>query len=306
MISFLVKTANKAFESIIGMKYSNDEENIYSINANHEKELNKSEEIIPLKIEYIIPFNVKKSNSFFIKYSNLTKTEKLFLSEFCFIHLNKVSRKLSVKKLMCDFKNFFIRRKNFVYLRKKINPFIFELIDYLKTQGLDKVGIFRIPGKSNIYKQISNDLGEGKKYKINDYDINTNASILKAYIREVIDGLIPIEVCKVLFEVVNKNDQEKLSKVKEVLQFIFLDDYRQLIIEILNLLKLIDSHSFINRMTMSNLLIIFTPTFFPKSVTNSIEILTLEGKIVELLTYLDFENISLVILIEAKKYFKVK
>ncbi|TBU19811.1 RhoGAP domain-containing protein [Hamiltosporidium tvaerminnensis] len=306
MISFIIKKANEAFESLTGMKFTKCSRSPFDINTNDENQTNQSEEIIPKKIEYMVPFNVKKSYSFFIKYGNLTRSERIYLSEYCFINLNNISRCISVTKIIFIVKGFFTKRKNFISLKRKINPFVFELIDYLKKDGTDKIGIFRIPGKSNIYNQISKDLGEGKTYHIESYDINTNASILKAYIREILDGLIPIEVCKALFEITNQNDQEKISKVREVLPFIFLEDYRLLIIKIIDLLKTIDSHSCINKMTMSNLLIIFTPTFFPKSVTNSYEILALEGKILEIFTYLDFENISLVLLLEAKKYFELK
>ncbi|TBU04153.1 hypothetical protein CWI36_0805p0020, partial [Hamiltosporidium magnivora] len=75
MISFIIKKANEAFESLTGMKFTKCSRSPFDINTNDENQTNQSEEIIPKKIEYMVPFNVKKSYSFFIKYGNLTRSE---------------------------------------------------------------------------------------------------------------------------------------------------------------------------------------------------------------------------------------
>ncbi|KAK1351021.1 RhoGAP domain-containing protein [Hamiltosporidium tvaerminnensis] len=246
----------------------------------------------------------KITNKFFLKYGELTREERRCLNLYSYNVLKKLNSDSTVCKILGYFKNVFNKQKyEDFYSKKKINPFVYEIIEYLKMYGVNQKGIFRVPGNVVFYTSVPKLLEKGEKYDISLYDIHTNASILKAYIRIVLDGIIPLGICRTLVKAVKSCENSSLFLlVKEVFPFSLTDDYRKLLLEMYALFREIDNKKEINLMTMKNILTIFPPTLFPSDSLTNYEVVSAQHKFLELILELDFETVSLVRLMKAKKY----
>nr|XP_043882014.1 rho GTPase-activating protein 25-like [Solea senegalensis] len=67
-----------------------------------------------------------------------------------------------------------------------------KCVEFIKEHGLDEEGIFRLPGQDNAVKQFRDafDAGERPSFP-SDTDVHTVASLLKLYLRELPEPVIP-------------------------------------------------------------------------------------------------------------------
>ncbi|XP_042278107.1 rho GTPase-activating protein 25 isoform X1 [Thunnus maccoyii] len=67
-----------------------------------------------------------------------------------------------------------------------------KCVEYIKEHGLDEEGIFRLPGQDNAVKQFRDafDAGERPSFP-SDTDVHTVASLLKLYLRELPEPVVP-------------------------------------------------------------------------------------------------------------------
>ncbi|TBT96759.1 hypothetical protein CWI36_3394p0010, partial [Hamiltosporidium magnivora] len=126
-----------------------------------------------------------------IYYSKLSNDEKESLKKYCRYMLREKPKK-SCGCIINMIKGFFMEKKRSDVANKKyINPFIYNVGDYILEEGIKTEGIFRISGRSSLYKSVPYSLKENSGYETSEYRIHDNASIFKAYIRDVLNGLVP-------------------------------------------------------------------------------------------------------------------
>uniref|UniRef100_A0A3Q3WP48 Uncharacterized protein n=1 Tax=Mola mola TaxID=94237 RepID=A0A3Q3WP48_MOLML len=67
-----------------------------------------------------------------------------------------------------------------------------KCVEFIKEHGLDEEGIFRLPGQDNAVKQFRDafDAGERPSFP-SDTDVHTVASLLKLYLRELPEPVVP-------------------------------------------------------------------------------------------------------------------
>uniref|UniRef100_A0A3B3DXX9 Rho GTPase activating protein 25 n=1 Tax=Oryzias melastigma TaxID=30732 RepID=A0A3B3DXX9_ORYME len=67
-----------------------------------------------------------------------------------------------------------------------------KCVEFIKQHGLDEEGIFRLPGQDNAVKQFRDafDAGERPSFP-SDTDVHTVASLLKLYLRELPEPVVP-------------------------------------------------------------------------------------------------------------------
>ncbi|XP_056275899.1 rho GTPase-activating protein 25 isoform X2 [Pseudoliparis swirei] len=67
-----------------------------------------------------------------------------------------------------------------------------KCVEFIKERGLDEEGIFRLPGQDNAVKQFRDafDAGERPSFP-SDTDVHTVASLLKLYLRELPEPVVP-------------------------------------------------------------------------------------------------------------------
>ncbi|KAG8440911.1 hypothetical protein GDO86_006590 [Hymenochirus boettgeri] len=78
------------------------------------------------------------------------------------------------------------------YGRHSVPILIEKCADFLRENGMNEEGIFRLPGQDNLVKQLKEafDAGERPSFGSNT-DVHTVASLLKLYLRELPEPVIP-------------------------------------------------------------------------------------------------------------------
>uniref|UniRef100_A0A8B9ICQ8 Rho-GAP domain-containing protein n=1 Tax=Anser brachyrhynchus TaxID=132585 RepID=A0A8B9ICQ8_9AVES len=126
-------------------------------------------------------------------------------------------------------------------------PFLVtQMVEYLEVFGLQHVGIFRISGSVNKVKELKQKYNQGEKVDlINHGDVDSVASLLKLFLKELPVAVFPDNVC---------NLRQLLSCLPEAHQNLlqFLSAF---------LLK-IATYSAVNFMTLENLAVVFGPALF--------------------------------------------
>ncbi|XP_025053081.1 rho GTPase-activating protein 24 isoform X2 [Alligator sinensis] len=75
----------------------------------------------------------------------------------------------------------------------RLAPMLVEqCVDFIRLQGLKEEGLFRLPGQANLVKELQDafDCGEKPSFDSNT-DVHTVASLLKLYLRELPEPVIP-------------------------------------------------------------------------------------------------------------------
>uniref|UniRef100_A0A672U790 Rho-GAP domain-containing protein n=1 Tax=Strigops habroptila TaxID=2489341 RepID=A0A672U790_STRHB len=128
-------------------------------------------------------------------------------------------------------------------------PFLVtQMVEYLEAFGLDRVGIFRISGSVNKIKELKQKYNQGEKVDlVNDGDVDSVASLLKLFLKELPVAVFPDNIC-------SENLRQSLSCLPKAHQNLlqFLSAF---------LLK-VATHSAVNFMTLENLAIVFGPALF--------------------------------------------
>ncbi|XP_057687744.1 rho GTPase-activating protein 25 isoform X1 [Corythoichthys intestinalis] len=94
-----------------------------------------------------------------------------------------------------------------------------KCVEYIREHGLNEEGIFRLPGQDNAVKQFRDafDAGERPSFP-SDTDVHTVASLLKLYLRELPEPVVPWSQyqdfldCTNMLDSGNKEGREKLEK----------------------------------------------------------------------------------------------
>ncbi|KFU92211.1 Protein FAM13B, partial [Chaetura pelagica] len=81
-------------------------------------------------------------------------------------------------------------------------PFLVtQMVEYLEVFGLEHVGIFRISGSVNKIKELKQKYNQGEKVDlINDGDVDSVASLLKLFLKELPVAVFPGNICSDLLK----------------------------------------------------------------------------------------------------------
>ncbi|NXE82309.1 FA13A protein, partial [Cochlearius cochlearius] len=145
-------------------------------------------------------------------------------------------------------------------------PFLVtEMVEYLEVFGLERVGIFRISGSVNKIKELKQKYNQGEKVDlINDGDVDSVASLLKVFLKELPVAVIPDNICSGLLKTFQEqkiHTTECIENLRELLSC--LPKAHQNLLQFLSafLLK-VATYSAVNLMTLENLAIVFGPALF--------------------------------------------
>ncbi|KAF2073654.1 hypothetical protein CYY_005039 [Polysphondylium violaceum] len=142
---------------------------------------------------------------------------------------------------------------------------IYHISKNIRENGLNEEGIFRIPGSNTQLQQLKKLYNEGKISSKEDLmtkveDIHTQASLLKLFIRELPDPLFTFALYDSFVKShMAKDKVVRVGSLKALLGQLPLAHY-SLLKFLAELLRDISSLSHKNKMTSSNLAIIFGPT----------------------------------------------
>jgi len=135
---------------------------------------------------------------------------------------------------------------------------VVNAINYIELYGLDEEGILRINGRMNDVKTVRLMLLEGKKLELNQIDVHTVASVMKAYFNESPHSILPEEKYSTLIKFI----QEERADCVQNLRNIIIDlppNHQKVLHKLILFLDNVQRHSCNNKMESVALSVIFGP-----------------------------------------------
>ncbi|KFO89138.1 Protein FAM13A, partial [Buceros rhinoceros silvestris] len=145
-------------------------------------------------------------------------------------------------------------------------PFlVMQMVEYLEAFGLERVGIFRISGSVNKIKELKQKYDQGEDIDlINDGDVDSVASLLKLFLKELPVAVFPDNICSGLLKTFQEHKihtAECIENLRQVLSCL-PKAHRNLLRFLSAFLRKVATYSTVNFMTLENLAIVFGPALF--------------------------------------------
>ncbi|XP_054995817.1 rho GTPase-activating protein 24 isoform X2 [Sorex araneus] len=164
----------------------------------------------------------------------------------------------------------------------RLAPMLVEqCVGFIRQRGLKEEGLFRLPGQANLVKELQDafDCGEKPAFDSNT-DVHTVASLLKLYLRELPEPVIPYAKYEDFLSCAKLLSKEEEAGVKDLAKQV-----KSLPVVNYNLLKYIcrfldevQSYSGVNKMSVQNLATVFGPNILRPKVEDPLTIM--EGTVV--------------------------
>lgn len=143
-------------------------------------------------------------------------------------------------------------------------PIIVEqCVEYIRKHGLNEEGIFRIPGAKDQVEQLKNEFNKGilKELKDGEYKVSIVASVLKQYLGDLPQSVIPPENYGQFIAVggLYKVDPDIAFQKFEVLLQDIPQAHFDLLKYLCRFLYELQSHHEMTKMTVENLALVFGP-----------------------------------------------
>lgn len=152
--------------------------------------------------------------------------------------------------------------------KRKVPYIVDACIGFLRVYGTEIEGLFRLPGRMILVRELKEkfDVGEQVVLDINEMDVHSVASLLKQYLRELPECLIPYQKYQEYMNIAMKfqdtsnseNKMEQVEILKTAMSGLPQDNYNVLKC-LCKFLKEIAAKTHINKMSASNLATVFGP-----------------------------------------------
>ncbi|XP_051732620.1 rho GTPase-activating protein 24 isoform X2 [Ctenopharyngodon idella] len=143
-----------------------------------------------------------------------------------------------------------------------------QCVDFIREHGLTEVGLFRQPGQATLVKELQEAFDAGEKPSFDSTDVHTVASLLKLYLRELPEPLVPFsryEEFLICGKRIPSNREKGLQDLKSLLYELPVANFN-LLKYICQFLNDVQSYSNVNKMSIQNLATVFGPNILrPKA-----------------------------------------
>ncbi|XP_043076986.1 rho GTPase-activating protein 24 isoform X2 [Puntigrus tetrazona] len=143
-----------------------------------------------------------------------------------------------------------------------------QCVDFIREHGLTEVGLFRQPGQATMVKELQEAFDAGEKPSFDSTDVHTVASLLKLYLRELPEPLVPFsryEEFLVCGKRISSDREKGLQDLRNLLYELPVANFN-LLKYICQFLNDVQSYSNINKMSIQNLATVFGPNILrPKA-----------------------------------------
>ncbi|XP_048365359.1 rho GTPase-activating protein 24 isoform X1 [Sphaerodactylus townsendi] len=156
-----------------------------------------------------------------------------------------------------------------------------QCVDFIRLRGLKEEGLFRLPGQANLVKELQDafDCGEKPLFDRNT-DVHTVASLLKLYLRELPEPVIPYSKYEDFLscaKLLSKEEETGLNELVKQVKSLPVVNYN-LLKYICRFLDEVQSYSAVNKMSVQNLATVFGPNILRPKVEDPLTIM--EGTVV--------------------------
>uniref|UniRef100_UPI0037E9BBF3 rho GTPase-activating protein 22 n=1 Tax=Semicossyphus pulcher TaxID=241346 RepID=UPI0037E9BBF3 len=193
------------------------------------------------------------------------------------------------------------RLEDTVQYERKFGPrlaplLVEQCVDFIRERGLDEEGLFRMPGQANLVKELqeSFDCGDKPLFDSNT-DVHTVASLLKLYLRELPEPVIPFskyEDFLTCAQLLAKDEEEGVQELGRQVSTLPLPNYN-LLKYICKFLDEVQSHCHENKMSVQNLATVFGPNILRPKMEDPVTIMEGTSMVQHLMTILIREHIRL-------------
>ncbi|NXI22579.1 RHG24 protein, partial [Sterrhoptilus dennistouni] len=164
----------------------------------------------------------------------------------------------------------------------RLAPMLVEqCVDFIRQRGLKEEGLFRLPGQANLVKELQDafDCGEKPSFDSNT-DVHTVASLLKLYLRELPEPVVPYAKYEDFLscaKMLSKEEEMGLKELVKQVKSLPAVNYN-LLKYICRFLDEVQSYSGVNKMSVQNLATVFGPNILRPKVEDPLTIM--EGTVV--------------------------
>ncbi|XP_022318828.2 rho GTPase-activating protein 24-like isoform X1 [Crassostrea virginica] len=184
-------------------------------------------------------------------------------------------------------------------LGRKLPYLMEECVNFLTNNGLDVEGIFRLPGRNLLIKELKErfDSAERVVFDSEEVDVHTVASLLKLYLRELPQSVIPADYYQKFMNIALRfqsaqtpDDKHKaIFDLRENITDIPADNFNVLAF-LCKFLALVSRNSEVNKMTVLNIATVFGPNIIRNvSEADSAELLMATADITQQLVFMMIE-----------------
>ncbi|VDI34733.1 Rho GTPase-activating protein 22/24/25 [Mytilus galloprovincialis] len=185
-------------------------------------------------------------------------------------------------------------------MKRSIPYLIEQSVEFLTQYGLEVEGIFRLPGRTTLIKELKDriDCAERIVFDISEHDVHSVASLLKMYFRELPESIIPSSYYQRLMNVAMnfqdaKETEKKAAAVANAADALSsLPDDNYVIVKYLcEFLRKVGEKSHINKMTTLNLATVFGPNIIRNVIeADSPELMMATADLTQQLCFLLINN----------------
>ncbi|KAE8630828.1 hypothetical protein XENTR_v10000980 [Xenopus tropicalis] len=145
-----------------------------------------------------------------------------------------------------------------------IPTLVWNIVEYLRTIGMDQEGLFRVNGNVKMVEQLKLKYESGEQPILGEeMDVHSAASLLKLFLREMPDGVITTALLPKFIEGYQSrgSDTQRESSLKDLLKQL-PDSHYSLLKYLCHFLTQVVEHCGENRMNVHNLATVFGPSCF--------------------------------------------
>ncbi|XP_072229942.1 rho GTPase-activating protein 22 [Leuresthes tenuis] len=190
------------------------------------------------------------------------------------------------------------RLEDTVQYERKFGPrlaplLVEQCVDFIRERGLDEEGLFRMPGQANLVKELQEafDCGDKPLFDSNT-EVHTVASLLKLYLRELPEPVIPFskyEDFLTCAQLLAKDEEEGVQELENQVSTLPLPNFN-LLKYICKFLDEVQSHCNENKMSVQNLATVFGPNILRPKMEDPVTIMEGTSLVQHLMTVLIREH----------------
>ncbi|XP_028734200.1 rho GTPase-activating protein 22 isoform X4 [Peromyscus leucopus] len=186
------------------------------------------------------------------------------------------------------------RLEDTVHHERKYGPrlaplLVEQCVDFIRERGLSEEGLFRMPGQANLVRDLQDSFDCGEKPLFDSTtDVHTVASLLKLYLRELPEPVIPFaryEDFLSCAQLLTKDEGEGTLELAKQVSNLPQANYN-LLRYICRFLDEVQAHANVNKMSVQNLATVFGPNILRPQIEDPVTIMEGTSLVQHLMTVL--------------------